>query len=164
MPEIRPKAAVELASWLWPTFVKERGAVFIRQCREHAPAHRRDFSTLLEFESFVNHVHVLDLFDHEAGLNKEPWWNQRHRDFAEACRFGAILCESWAAKLTTEFPEEKFAVYFTRDDCPIVRFHKIRDGEGLWIDPSENRKLFRSGGAALIETPELKRFGKWPGT
>ena len=45
-------------------------------------------SGLLEAESFVNHTHVLDKFVHGASLEREPWWNRRHTDFARAHLYG----------------------------------------------------------------------------
>jgi hypothetical protein len=36
-------------------------------------------------------------------------------------------------KLKIDFPAARFRIYYTQYDNPIVRFHKVRDGEAFWI-------------------------------
>jgi hypothetical protein len=44
-----------------------------------------------------------------------------------------------ATKLKTDFPNERFRVYYTRYDNPIVRFHKVRPDEDVWLSDEELR-------------------------
>jgi hypothetical protein len=39
----------------------------------------------------------------------------------------------WAAKLQHDFPRERFRVYYTQYDNPIVRFHRVRTNEPVWL-------------------------------
>lgn len=138
-------AVVEL---LWPAFVEEDGAVFLRSGRLAAARPLSEFPGLLDAECFVNHVHVLDGFEHHANLDEEPFWNPNHEDFKRAVAVAAIVAETWAARLARDFPEESFAVFATRDDNPIVRFHKIRTDAALYLQPEEIERL--DDGSALM--------------
>ena len=95
------------------------------------------FPSLSEAEFNHNHTHVLDLFDHRAGLEDEPFYDSRHPDFQAACEFGRLMAASWAAKLAEDFPGRRFRVYFTRDSDPIVRFHQVREREPAYLDPRD---------------------------
>ncbi|MEQ1632937.1 MAG: hypothetical protein ABL997_11230 [Planctomycetota bacterium] len=126
--------ALEVARFLWPEFVVREGAVLIEHC---GGSEVGGSSSLTEAEILINHCHVLDYFEHKAGLRRAPFWNAAHPDFHAACELGKLAAAAWAAKLAREFPGRKFRVYFTRDDNPIVRFHQVRSGEPYFLDEDD---------------------------
>jgi hypothetical protein len=151
--------ALALAEIFWPTFVREGEATFVRSLRADARQALDSFESALDAEAFVNHLHVLDLLRHSASLPDEPWWDSEHADFVNACRLGVLLCEAWTAKLRADFPEEDFAVFYTQQDNPVVRFHRIRADGQLWLDPGNSRPMFDSGAALLLTSLSGRRFG-----
>jgi hypothetical protein len=130
-----------LADLIWPEFVEDGGAVFLRLGRLTPTEPLEYLGDLVAAESFVNHVHVLDEFEHDAGLDEEPFWNAEHPDFIRAVRIANVMAEAWAARLAARFPERDFAVYATRDDNPTVRFHTIRATLPFWLDPGDLDEL-----------------------
>ena len=140
--------AAAVGDLLWPDFVEEGGAVFLRSGRRAAAAPLSSFTDLVDAECFVNHVHILDEFEHDAGLDAEPFWNSGHDDFKRAVTLAAIVAEAWAARLARDFPDQTFAVFATRDDNPIVRFHKVRPDLALYQDPRDIERL--GDGSALM--------------
>ena len=156
---LTPETALSFAELLWPAFVREEDATFVKSLRAGASQSLSTFSSALDAEAFVNHVHVLDLLDHSASLPDDPWWNAVHPDFLIARRLGVILCEAWCAKLRQEFPDEDYAVFYTRDDDPIVRFHRIRADGQLWPDPANSQPMFAEGAALLLTTRSDRRIG-----
>ena len=147
-----------VADLLWPDFVEEGGAVFLRSGRLAAAAPLSSFTDLVDAECFVNHVHILDEFEHDADLDAEPFWNSGHDDFKRAVALAAIVAEVWAARLARDFPDQIFAVFATRDDNPIVRFHKIRPDLALYQDPGDIEHL--GDGAALMLRVENGRVAQ----
>jgi hypothetical protein len=136
------------AGLIWSDFVEEGGAIFLRSGRLAIAASLQSLGDLVAAESFVNHMHVLDQFDHNAGLNEEPFWNATHPDFKSAIRLANVIAEAWAARLAAKFPDRDFAVYATRDDDPVVRFHAIRFDLPLWLSPDGIDEM--GAGAALL--------------
>ena len=145
-------SALAVAEIFWPEFGQDSGTTFVK--RRGAP-NVEGFVDLVAAEGFGSRTNVLDLFAHDAQLWHEPWWNSRHPDFARACRLGEIMCETWAAKLRRDFPEEDYAVFCTRDDNPIVRFHKIRAPDDLYYDPLR----FPPGTVLMIRSRDGRRTG-----
>ena len=47
------------------------------------------------------------------------------------------MARMWATKLKADFPNEQFCVYYTQYDNPIVRFHKVRSNEHVWLSDRE---------------------------
>lgn len=43
------------------------------------------------------------------------------------------MAQMWATKLKTDFPGKRFRIYYTQHDSPIVRFHKVRPDEHVWL-------------------------------
>ena len=129
--------ALELAELMWPEFITEGPAVFLRTSRRGALQPISTFPDLVAAEAFVNHVHLLDALEHDATLPEEPFWNPRHPDFKSGLRLASSVAECWAAKLAQEFPKRQFAVFATRDDNPVVRFHSVVPDLPLWLEPSE---------------------------
>jgi hypothetical protein len=91
------------------------------------------------------------MFAHDSGVIKkhqtakhiegdEKTWDEweityieSHPDFILACELGRTAARLWALKLIQDFPSERFRVYYTEYDNPIVRFHKVRTSEPVWI-------------------------------
>ena len=135
--------ALEVARWFWPEFKRVGDGTFLgptlfpgskQLTPEDLEKGMRGGREMLDEEAFYNHTHVFDLFAHRAYSLRGPPFDRGHPDFAAACRLGVILCEVWAAKLRRDFPNEDYAVICTRDDNPIVRFHKVREDRALWLD------------------------------
>lgn len=129
------KAAVR---FLWPQFTWADGAVLIAEAIGKS-TNIEKFDDLTSAEAFINHVHVLDVFTNSAEVDKEPFYDRTHPGFVAAIDIGRLAARLWAHKLALEFPESEFLVYFTRDDNPIVRFHMVRDGEPVWLEPTEDQ-------------------------
>ena len=110
---------------------------------------------LLGAEAFFNHTHVFDLFLHRSHYKRAWWIDRRHRDFIVGCLIGALMCEAWAAKLHRDFPDKNFAVFCTRDDELIVRFHEIPSDGELWTEISKEPL----GTALLIRSRDGRRIG-----
>jgi hypothetical protein len=148
--------ALHVAEVLWPEFVLEDGATFVKSERDGAPQSIEQLHGRLTAEWFVNHTHVFDKFAHGASLRREPWYNRRHPDFARACRLAEIMCETWAAKLRRDFPEDEYAVFCTRDDNPIVRFHKIRAPDDIYFNPLDHP----TGTVLMIRSHDGRHIGE----
>ena len=127
------KAALRVAKTLWPEFVIEHGCVFLGWHSGSNPPPANDTAT--GWESFINHTHILDEFENAAEkfVGEEVVYAEDHPDFVAACDLGRRIAFLWALKLKTDFPSERFRVYYTQYDNPIVRFHKVRDGEAYWL-------------------------------
>ena len=69
------------------------------------------------------------------------------------------MAQVWATKLKADFPSERFRVYYTQYDNPIVRFHKVRPDEHMWMSDDElldaTDPSFR--GALIYDTDRLAR-------
>jgi hypothetical protein len=63
----------------------------------------------------------------------EQIYDETHPDFIGACKFGKSIARAWTLKLRYDFPHDRFRVYFTQYDNPIVRFHKVRANEHFWL-------------------------------
>ena len=72
------------------------------------------------------------------GLDEtEEIYDESHPDFIAACELGKTVARMWALKLKADFPNEHFRVYYTQYDNPIVRFHKVRPHEHVWLSNEE---------------------------
>lgn len=125
--------ALHTAKTLWPDFVVEHGCVFLGWHAGSNPPPDKDTAT--GWESFVNHTHILDEFENAAEkiVGEDVVYSEDHPDFVAACEIGQRIAWIWALKLKLDFPYERFRVYYTQYDNPIVRFHKVRDGEEHWL-------------------------------
>jgi hypothetical protein len=108
-------------------------------------------STLTDWEAFVNHTHILDEFAHKSDVTEQhqiarcvdgdkdsfdDWeirYLETHPDFIAACELGKAAAKLWALKLCHDFPKDRFRVYYTEYDNPIIRFHKVRIDEPEWL-------------------------------
>lgn len=122
------------AKWFWPTFVVNDGLVFLELAKGNTTYDTDLFPDRTTIESFFNHMHILDVFENDAAITDEPFWNANHPHFKLACELGRTLAHSWAHKLSLDFPNRWFRVYYTREDNPIVRFHQVHAGEPPWLD------------------------------
>jgi hypothetical protein len=81
----------------------------------------------------------------------EETYDVNHPDFADACELGKQMARRWAMKLKADFPRDRFRVYYTQYDNPIVRFHKVRENEPQWLsDQQLTSATDRSFGSAVI--------------
>jgi hypothetical protein len=84
-----------LATFSGPTSLR-RGAPCSFGPDDARPAPLSSFTDLVDAECFVNHAHILDEFEHDAGLDAEPFWNSGHDDFKRAVALAVIVAEAWA--------------------------------------------------------------------
>jgi hypothetical protein len=138
--------ASELLQVLWPDFVEVNGCIFVAFQWTGGYSGMGDPKT--ETESFINHTHIFDEFLNKATLEyREPVsdeldlteeiYDESHPDFLAACEVGRTIARLWAMKLKADFPTEQFRVYYTQYDNPIVRFHKVRPDEPVWLDDED---------------------------
>jgi hypothetical protein len=125
--------ALKVSEVLWPDFVQEHGCVFLGRHSGSNPPPASDTAT--GWESFVNHTHILDEFTNcaEKIVGEDVIYLEDHPDFISACELGRRIAWLWALKLRIDFPADRFRVYYTQYDNPVVRFHKVRDGEPCWL-------------------------------
>ena len=137
--------ASELLQVFWPDFIEQSGCVFAAFHGEAGPA---GSDTKTAWECFINHTHVMDefvnnaTFQHRENISKEldeieEIYDESHPDFVRACELGKTMARMWAIKLKADFPNEQFRVYYTQYDNPIVRFHKVRPNEDVWLTDEE---------------------------
>jgi hypothetical protein len=140
--KVQLKSAIKVARLFWPSFVREHGCVFLAWHSGSNPPPPGEDAT--GWESFVSHTHVFDEFvntaikinaEEQSGdlVVQEVTYEEAHPDFIRGCELGAMIAAAWASKLKLDFPTERFRVYYTEYDNPIVRFHKARPDEPFWL-------------------------------
>lgn len=134
----------------WPAFIHVDECVFLASELSPNGINITSFSDRTAAESFVNHIHILDHFDHDASLQSEPFWDEKHPDFITACDVGKEIAQMWKAKLQTDFPDRSFRVYFTARDNPIVRFHSVRSNEPFWLDEAQWQSQVADGDVMVL--------------
>jgi hypothetical protein len=138
--------ATQLLEVFWPEFIQDNGCVFAAFHGDASSPKTRDGRT--EWECFINHTHVMDEFSNAATFQHretisdeldeiEEIYDETHPDFIAACELGRTMARMWAIKLKTDFPNERFRVYYTQYDNPIVRFHKVRPDEHDWLSDEQ---------------------------
>jgi hypothetical protein len=137
------RTAIHLLRLLWPDFVEVNGCVFAAFQLHGGPIEElKEGKT--ETECFINHTHLLDEFrnaatsEHRDAVSHgfevvDEAYDVNNPDFVGACELGKQLARMWATKLKWDFPQHRFRVYYTQYDNPIVRFHKVREGETVWL-------------------------------
>jgi hypothetical protein len=156
------KAALTVSCLLWPDFIEEHGCVFLGWHSGSNPPPADDTAT--GWESFVNHTHIFDEYTNDAStfVSEEVVYNEHHPDFLSACELGQRIAKLWALKLKLDFPNERFRVYYTQYDNPIVRFHKVRDDEPQWLfDEALQSATDPSFRNALIYDTSRISFQSW---
>jgi hypothetical protein len=141
----------------WPSFVEVGGGIFLCETAPSDAAALGRYSDFTEAEAFCNHIHVLDLVEHGAGLDgsdpERGYYDAAHPDFLAASEAGKIIAQSWQAKLARDFPGRRFRVYFCADDNPVVRFHAVRDNEVPWLDERDWVQAVAAGRVLVLEVP-----------
>ncbi|AJS59005.1 hypothetical protein UB51_11590 [Paenibacillus sp. IHBB 10380] len=118
----------ELIDVFWPKFVEVEECILIQKNSEKNTEIKFDhiikqFGDRTGFEASESHVHMIDI---SKTFRKFP---------LEGLRFAKKLMEMWATKLKLDFPHYRFNVILTfHDDDTIVRFHRLRDEETLWLN------------------------------
>jgi hypothetical protein len=154
------RTALSLSSLFWPEFVEIDGAVFIAAELARTGSKPTDFPNQTEAELFINHIHILDHFNHDAALEGGEdrfWEEQNHSDFISACDLGNRIAAMWASKLLVDYPNYNFRVYYSQQDNPIVRFQRVRPGEPTWIDEQASSKQIGAGEIIVYKTIELRK-------
>lgn len=146
--------ATAVARFLWPDFVEQHGCVFLGNEPGFSPPPANGRAT--DWECFINHTHIFDEFrnkatrtvvldEHEEANFIEEIYDETHPDFIAACELGRMAARLWTLKLKQDFPADRFRVYYTEYDNPIVRFHKVRANEPLWLTDEHLRTAFQPG-------------------
>ncbi|EMY67787.1 hypothetical protein [Leptospira vanthielii] len=120
-----------VSGYFWPELLEENGLIVLKS----------EYSRIkeipdepIEAECLINHIHILDLFSHSAGLKDEPFWDSNHPDFKDAWNLAKLISEMWKHKLSIDFPDYIFRIYVTKYDNPIIRFHKVRENHKNWLE------------------------------
>ena len=66
-----------------------------------------------EAECFINHIYILDLFENESVLDKEPFYDTSHHNFSIAISIGKKLVDKFAESLKSKFSNYGFLIYMT---------------------------------------------------
>ncbi len=160
---ISVQSALPVAELLWPRFFEFSGCVFV-ECavsssivRDWKRGRKRDWTgwtNRTEVESLENHLHVLDAL----GSARDVWdqerrrYRRRHPDFKAAERLALVMTETWSAKLKQDFPSDRFRVYFTRLDNPVVRFHRVYPGEPVYLSEQDFPVDVAKGNIRVVDT------------
>jgi hypothetical protein len=144
-------SALQVSKFLWSDFVFEHGCYFLARASGSNPPPSEHGADL--WESFINHTHVFDEFRNDTKAVTrtvtesqtfengnaldviEVTFNKNHPDFLIARELGQTAARLWALKLSQDFPDQRFRVYYDEGDGPVVRFHNVRQPEWVW--PSE---------------------------
>jgi hypothetical protein len=142
----------------WPEFVEVDGCVFLAWLKSNGLEHKYGRT---ETEASENHTHMIDLFNHKADHrpideNDDRFYNSEHPDFKLLCEMGKALAEIWFRKLMIDFPSYDFRVYYTQNDNPIVRFHRVRLGETNWLDKSDWPEAIERGEIIIYDTRAIR--------
>ncbi len=143
--------AAETLRLAYPTFIKAEGCVFIDWCYKNTFGIPDSYNRT-EREAFTNHIHIFDWF-YPYGWDTKILINRP--DFPAACAIGKTVAHLWTLKLSAEFPRSRFRVYFTLDEDPIVRFHRVYQGEPYLLNESRWKKEINSGALVIIDTRRL---------
>ncbi len=151
---IQLSTALRVGAIFWPRFEQRDGAVLLAS---QGTANLSIFSSLTEAESFYNHEHVLDHFRHAIPSREHPEhgytvWDTEHPDFSRACELGQQVAQMWLAKLRADYPTYRFRVYWSRLDEPIIRFHRVRDTEAVWIADADGAEQVERGDLLIYDS------------
>ena len=155
-PRIKIKTAAKLLDIFWPEFKEIDGSIFlswetVRKICD--PELGVDYTGM---EAYINHTHIMYFFRHEVSLLRtkegDLYSDHNHPDFAFLCEVGKKIAQMWYQKLKTDFPQCRFRVYYTQDDDPIVRFHRVRPNEPYWLDETKWRDDIECGKIIIYDT------------
>ena len=142
-----PSTALKLLKWAWPDLVEHQGCIFLQDGLACSGGFEK-IEDRTGREAFVNHVHVLDVLGRDVETIKAA----RAIPNDEVWQIAMIVAQMWASRLRGAFPDSSFRVYATRDDEPIVRFHRCYSGESVWLDAANYGK----DRVFLLEVPGSK--------
>ena len=147
----------KLVKMLSPDFVEIEGFILLPTEVGYYKKNLKGFSDKSSFEAFQNHTHMIDLFKHSASQessNEEDgdFYDQSHPDFQDLCYVGKFMAKTWLEKLKEQFPNYRFRVYYTAEDNPVVRFHRVRPNEPVWLDESKFPKEISAGKIVVYDT------------
>ncbi len=153
---MRPIDEKTLPNLFWPEVILLDGLFLLASEIPKAGVILGQFHDRTDAEAFYNHIHVLDCFDHEADLDSSDsdlgGFDKRHPDFVAACDLGRLVAAVWRTKLMSDFPDQPFRVYFTADDDPVVRFHRVRPDEPAWLDEARWASELADGRVVVFST------------
>ena len=172
MGKVSVKTGLNLLHIVWPEFVEVKDCIVRKDDAQafgnetmdsndreastnHQPFSRDIFQDYTGFEASTSHQHVLDLFQHKAykqAGDTENFYIPAHPDFVAACEFGKTLARIWFLKLQQDFPHYRFRVYYTEDDNPIVRFHRVREGEPFWLSEEDWKQDISDGKVVVLDS------------
>ena len=154
---IEIKTAAKLLEFFWPKFIEIEGSVLPPwDIPENVVTLKGNFERAIDFEAFQTHTHMIDLFKHDVGL-REPdphgsYYSHSHPDFPFLCETGKKMAQMWFQKLMIDFPKNDFRVYYTQEDNPIVRFHRIYSDSTNWLDEKDWIKDIQEGKVIVYDT------------
>jgi hypothetical protein len=166
MKHIKASTALELLHIFWPDFVEVDGSIFLETVQ---PNNTSDLELGLDrtgMEAFYSHTHLIDLFKHNADIqpideNDNRFIDYDDPDFLKLCDLGKALAQMWFQKLKLDFPKYDFRVYYTQEEDPIVRFHRIRQEEPNWIDEEHWSEKIDSGTVIIYDTRKNNPVSKY---
>ncbi|WP_337100119.1 hypothetical protein [Paenibacillus sp. YIM B09110] len=133
-----------LINIVWPTFIEVEDCILIQDDQESPRTVNIEF--VLEqfgdrsgFEAAESHVHMMDVSRY---FMKHP---------KEGFSFAQKIMNMWAVKLKFDFPNYNFLIILSFDgEDSIVRFHRIREEENLWID-IDRIEDFKNEGICIVK-------------
>ena len=153
--------APSVASVLWPRFVQEAGCIFVSLDEAFLSTDESDKPGVpwrdldrTGIESVENKVDVLDLFKHARNVwdQRRKRYRRRHPHFRTAQTLAVVMAQTWFAKLRDEFPSDAFRVYYTGTGNVTVRFHRIYEGEPVWLDEKNFEHELARGRILVLDT------------
>ncbi len=150
---IKAQTAVELLQIFWPDFVEVNDLILLPWERATALSDTQREMGHTEIETFLNHTHIIDLFRHEV-VWENGHYDHLSSDFEALCEIGKKLAGVWSRKLQADFPNYQFRVYYTQDDDPIVRFHRVRESEPYWLDENDYSAEVEQGRVIVYDTEQ----------
>ena len=152
---LRLRTACRVADLLWPRFERSEGVILLADITVTSGPEK--FESLSDFERFFSHTHLFDLFAHSIPLIHDNELDidrpdPAHPEFAAAWQLAKCIGQMWFAKLQWDFPHDRFRVYVTKLDDPIVHFHKGRSGERLWLTDEECADQLARDEIAIYDT------------
>ncbi len=148
---IKSQTAVELLQIFWPDFVEVNDLILVPWEGTIELSDAQQDMDHTGIETFRNHTHIMDLFRHEVAW-EDGNYDHHSPDFKDLCEIGKKLAGMWYQKLQVDFPNYRFRVYYTQDDDPIVRFHRVREGERYWLNEKNYRAEIEQGRVIVHDT------------
>jgi hypothetical protein len=157
MRQIKIGTAIAYLHIFWPDFEEVEGSIFIANDQPKSTSDLQHGLDRTGMEAFYNHTHMIDLFKHNSCRQPideydEKFFDYDHPDFLSLCELGKTLAQMWFQKLQIDFPKYDFRVYYTRDDNPVVRFHRVRPDELNWIDEGQYIEEIKRGEVVIYDT------------